>query len=41
MFGLSPLMTFMLFGFWPLSLAAAGIWGVLAFKNSGEEEDAL
>ncbi|MDD9312447.1 hypothetical protein PUS82_14305 [Cytobacillus firmus] len=41
MFGLSPLMTFMLFVFWPLSLAAAGFWGLLAFKNKEEEDDAL
>ncbi|WP_269521464.1 hypothetical protein [Bacillus sp. J33] len=39
MFGLSPLMTFMLFGFWPLALIAAGVWGAVAFKNEEEEED--
>ncbi|MBM7583993.1 hypothetical protein JOC86_000530 [Bacillus pakistanensis] len=38
MFGLSPLMTFMLFVFWPVSLIAAGVWGGVAFKNEEEEE---
>ncbi|WP_419159106.1 hypothetical protein [Rossellomorea sp. BNER] len=38
MFGLSPLMTFMLFVFWPFSLIAAGVWGAVAFKNEEEEE---
>jgi hypothetical protein len=37
MFGLSPLMSFMLFVFWPLSLVAAGMWGLMAFKNERED----
>lgn len=37
MFGLSSTMTFMLFVFWPLSLVAATLWGIFAFKD--EEED--
>ncbi|MEI2664080.1 hypothetical protein [Rossellomorea sp. LJF3] len=38
MFGLSPLMTFMLFVFWPSAVVAAGVWGVVAFKNNEEED---
>ncbi|MGR3764113.1 hypothetical protein [Rossellomorea sp. NS-SX7] len=38
MFGLSPLLTFMLFVFWPGAIVAAGIWGALAFKNNEEED---
>lgn len=36
MFGLSPLMTFMLFVFWPSSVVAAGLWGMFAFRNEEE-----
>ncbi len=39
MFGLSPLMTFMLFIFWPASVVAAGLWGILAFRDEKEEEN--
>jgi hypothetical protein len=38
MFGLSPLMTFMLFVFWPLTIVAAGIWGAVAFKKEEGED---
>lgn len=38
MFGLSPLMTFMFFVFWPSSIIAAGIWGAVAFKNEEGED---
>ncbi|WP_280990993.1 hypothetical protein [Lentibacillus jeotgali] len=40
MFGLSSIMTFMLFVFWPLSLVAAALWGIFAFKDV-EEDDQL
>ncbi len=38
MFGLSPLMTFMLFIFWPASIVAAGLWGMLAFRDEEGED---
>ncbi|SEA32101.1 hypothetical protein SAMN05421743_10411 [Thalassobacillus cyri] len=33
MFGLTPLMSFMMFVFWPAIIVAAMFWGRFAFRN--------